>query len=113
MAAVADAAAVAATPGVPEQIPQAAAPAPLPFDINQPPIIEGFTPPPRTREETFKEKFLRKTKENPFVPLGELHKLRSTVWRQGYSLSQSMTSTNSVSSSNIIGTTHCELYESV
>lgn len=43
---------------------------PLPFDFSQPPIIEGFTPQPRFKDETFKEKFLRKTKENPFVPIG-------------------------------------------
>merc|ERR1711915_248930 len=43
---------------------------PIPFDFSQPPIIEGFTPPPRLKEETFQEKFIRKTKENPFVPIG-------------------------------------------
>uniref|UniRef100_A0A8C6TN22 HIG1 hypoxia inducible domain family, member 2A n=1 Tax=Neogobius melanostomus TaxID=47308 RepID=A0A8C6TN22_9GOBI len=43
---------------------------PIPFDFSQPPIIEGFTPPPRIKEEGFQEKFIRKTKENPFVPLG-------------------------------------------
>ncbi|XP_072293911.1 HIG1 domain family member 2A, mitochondrial [Eucyclogobius newberryi] len=42
----------------------------IPFDFSQPPIIEGFTPPPRFKEETFQEKFIRKTKENPFVPIG-------------------------------------------
>lgn len=52
---------------------------PLPFDFSQPPIIEGFTPQPRFKDETFKEKFLRKTKENPFVPIGELHKLPTAV----------------------------------
>lgn len=46
----------------------------IPFDITKPPVIEGFTPLPRHKEEGFKDKFIRKTKENPFVPLGELHK---------------------------------------
>ncbi|XP_066572671.1 HIG1 domain family member 2A, mitochondrial [Amia ocellicauda] len=40
------------------------------FDLSQPPVIEGFTPLPRPREEGFKDKFIRKTKENPFVPIG-------------------------------------------
>lgn len=57
-----------------EQAPKAS-PGPVPFDFSQPPVIEGFNPSPRVKDETFKEKFLRKTKENPFVPIGELHKL--------------------------------------
>ncbi|CAB1337595.1 unnamed protein product [Coregonus sp. 'balchen'] len=40
------------------------------FDISKPPVIEGFTPLSRPREETFQEKFMRKSKENPFVPIG-------------------------------------------
>lgn len=48
--------------------------APIVFDVSQPPVIEGFSPLPRAREESFKDKFIRKTKENPFVPIGELHK---------------------------------------
>ncbi|KAL2077618.1 hypothetical protein ACEWY4_027122 [Coilia grayii] len=44
--------------------------APIPFDISKPPVIEGFAPLPRQKEEGFKDKFIRKTKENPFVPLG-------------------------------------------
>ncbi|KAG9263815.1 HIG1 domain family member 2A, mitochondrial [Astyanax mexicanus] len=40
------------------------------FNPGSPPVIEGFTPLPRQKEESFKEKFLRKTKENPFVPIG-------------------------------------------
>ncbi|XP_073343004.1 HIG1 domain family member 2A, mitochondrial [Pagrus major] len=52
-----------------EQTPKTS-PAPVPFDFSQPPVIEGFDPLPRVKDETFKEKFLRKTKENPFVPLG-------------------------------------------
>ncbi|XP_036933272.1 HIG1 domain family member 2A, mitochondrial [Acanthopagrus latus] len=46
-----------------------ASPEPVPFDF-QPPVIEGFDPSPRVKDETSKEKFLRKTKENPFVPIG-------------------------------------------
>ncbi|XP_076595022.1 HIG1 domain family member 2A, mitochondrial [Chaetodon auriga] len=42
----------------------------VPFDFSQPPVIEGFTPLPKVKDEPFKEKFIRKTKENPFVPLG-------------------------------------------
>ncbi|XP_060757160.1 HIG1 domain family member 2A, mitochondrial [Neoarius graeffei] len=40
------------------------------FDLSAPPVIDGFTPQPRPREEGFKDKFIRKTKENPFVPIG-------------------------------------------
>lgn len=50
----------------------------MPFDFERPPMIEGFSPLPRAKDETFKEKFTRKTKENPFVPIGQLHKLRNT-----------------------------------
>lgn len=46
----------------------------MPFDFSQPPVIEGFNPLPRFSEETFKQKFTRKAKENPFVPIGQLHK---------------------------------------
>ncbi|KAG2456164.1 HIG1 domain family member 2A, mitochondrial [Polypterus senegalus] len=42
----------------------------VPFDLSKTPNIEGFTPHRRTLDEGFKEKFLRKTKENPFVPVG-------------------------------------------
>ncbi|CAL8355861.1 unnamed protein product [Merluccius merluccius] len=42
----------------------------VPFDFSQPPSIEGFTPLAKRKEETFKEKLLRKTQENPFVPIG-------------------------------------------
>lgn len=49
----------------------------VPFNVDRPPIIEGFSPLPRAKDETFKEKFIRKTKENPFVPIGQLHKLRN------------------------------------
>ncbi|XP_041846274.1 HIG1 domain family member 2A, mitochondrial [Melanotaenia boesemani] len=59
-----------ATAAVPEQPPEGPPSGPVPFDISRPPVIEGFSPLPRTREETFKEKFLRKTRENPFVPIG-------------------------------------------
>lgn len=46
------------------------------FDLSEPPVIEGFTPLPRPREESFKDKFIRKTKENPFVPIGELQTMK-------------------------------------
>ncbi|XP_013861567.1 HIG1 domain family member 2A, mitochondrial [Austrofundulus limnaeus] len=42
----------------------------VPFDISQPPVIEGFRPSERPKDEGFKEKFIRKSKENPFVPIG-------------------------------------------
>ncbi|XP_077388882.1 HIG1 domain family member 2A, mitochondrial [Festucalex cinctus] len=42
----------------------------IPFDLSQPPFIEGFSPLPRTKDETFKGRFSRKVKENPFVPIG-------------------------------------------
>ncbi|XP_063045930.1 HIG1 domain family member 2A, mitochondrial [Engraulis encrasicolus] len=61
----------AATPTVAqEQTSKIVSPPPIPFDINKPPVIEGFTPLPRQEQEGFKDKFIRKTKENPFVPLG-------------------------------------------
>ncbi|KAL4648777.1 HIG1 domain family member 2A, mitochondrial [Arapaima gigas] len=49
---------------------KAAPSSPVPFDLSDPPVIEGFRPLARTREEGFGDKFVRKTKENPFVPLG-------------------------------------------
>ncbi|XP_070692668.1 HIG1 domain family member 2A, mitochondrial [Pempheris klunzingeri] len=58
--------AAAPTPAVPKGASDTA----VPFDFSQPPIIEGFEPLPRIKSETFKEKFMRKTKENPFVPIG-------------------------------------------
>lgn len=42
------------------------------MDPSQPPVIEGFTPSVYSSTETFKEKFLRKTRENPMVPIGKL-----------------------------------------
>lgn len=62
------------SPVTPEQTAKVSPTATVPFDFSQPPVIEGFTPLPKIREETFKEKFIRKTKENPFVPIGQLHK---------------------------------------
>ncbi|CAJ1058136.1 HIG1 domain family member 2A%2C mitochondrial [Xyrichtys novacula] len=62
--------AAATTPADPERRPQTSATGPVPFDFSQPPIIEGFSPLPKIKDETFKEKFMRKTKENPFVPIG-------------------------------------------
>ncbi|XP_059846222.1 HIG1 domain family member 2A, mitochondrial [Hypanus sabinus] len=43
-----------------------------PLDLTKPPAIEGFTPLPKPHEEGFADKFIRKTKENPFVPIGML-----------------------------------------
>lgn len=63
-----------ATTPVGQDQPNKTASPPVVFDLSQPPVIEGFTPLPRAREENFKDKFIRKTKENPFVPIGELHK---------------------------------------
>ncbi|CAH2277409.1 HIG1 domain family member 2A, mitochondrial [Pelobates cultripes] len=37
---------------------------------SNPPMIDGFTPSSPTLKEGFKGKFVRKVKENPFVPLG-------------------------------------------
>lgn len=62
-----------------EQTAEMSASGPVPFDFSQPPMIEGFSPLPRVKEETFKEKFIRKTKENPFVPIGQLHKRDNTA----------------------------------
>ncbi|XP_019511111.1 PREDICTED: HIG1 domain family member 2A, mitochondrial [Hipposideros armiger] len=42
----------------------------VPIDTSQPPVIEGFSPSVYSSAETFKEKFLRKTRENPMVPIG-------------------------------------------
>lgn len=57
-----------------EQTPAAetAPPVAAAFDLSDPPVIDGFAPRSRPREEGFKDKFIRKTKENPFVPIGEL-----------------------------------------
>lgn len=42
------------------------------FDPATPPVIEGFTPSPqRLRDESVKDKFQRKIRENPVVPIGE------------------------------------------
>lgn len=46
--------------------------APPPFDPYRPPVIEGFTPTSHRGEaERFQSKFMRKFRQNPFVPLGE------------------------------------------
>ncbi|KAF6081390.1 HIG1 hypoxia inducible domain family member 2A [Phyllostomus discolor] len=42
----------------------------VPFEPSQPPVIEGFSPSVYSNQETFKEKFFRKTRENPMVPIG-------------------------------------------
>ena len=70
--------AAATTPADPKQTPKTPPSAAVPFDFSQPPIIEGFNPSPRFKDETLSEKFKRKTKENPFVPIGELHKPASS-----------------------------------
>lgn len=68
--------ATAATPAVPEQqTPKIPPPGPM----TGPPIIDGFDALQRNHDETFKEKLTRKTKENPFVPIGELHKPQGSV----------------------------------
>ncbi|KAL6117858.1 higd2a [Pungitius sinensis] len=61
---------MAGTPAASEQAPKSSPPAFVPFDFSEPPLIEGFIPTPRAKDDTFKEKFIRKTKENPFVPIG-------------------------------------------
>lgn len=80
--------AAATTPAVPEQTPKTSPPGPVSFDFSQPPIIEGFNPLPRVKDEGFKEKLLRKTKENPFVPIGELYKRGNTEERSYTSAAQ-------------------------
>ncbi|XP_055451749.1 HIG1 domain family member 2A, mitochondrial [Psammomys obesus] len=51
-----------------------AAPRPVspeaPFNPSQAPVIEGFSPTVYSNPEGFKEKFIRKTRENPMVPIG-------------------------------------------
>lgn len=37
----------------------------------EPPVIDGFTPSARMQKEGFRGKFVRKVKENPFVPIGK------------------------------------------
>ncbi|KAM7323120.1 hypothetical protein ACRRTK_017226 [Alexandromys fortis] len=41
-----------------------------PFDPSQAPVIEGFSRTVYSNPESFKEKFIRKTRENPMVPIG-------------------------------------------
>ncbi|XP_053145824.1 HIG1 domain family member 2A, mitochondrial [Hemicordylus capensis] len=44
---------------------------PPPFDPSRPPLIEGFTPTSfQYSEEGIGDKFLRKSRENPLVPIG-------------------------------------------
>ncbi|KAL6033736.1 hypothetical protein STEG23_037331 [Scotinomys teguina] len=51
-----------------------AAPGPVnpegPFDPSKTPVIEGFSPTVYSNTESFKEKFIRKTRESPMVPIG-------------------------------------------
>ncbi|KAL4683657.1 hypothetical protein H8959_021351 [Pygathrix nigripes] len=42
----------------------------VPFEPSKPPVIEGLSPTVYGNPESFKEKFLRKTRENPVVPIG-------------------------------------------
>ncbi|XP_057706092.1 HIG1 domain family member 2A, mitochondrial [Corythoichthys intestinalis] len=64
--------AASATPAVAEQTstPAASGRGSIPFEFSQPPVIEGFSPSTSAKDETFKEKFMRKAKDNPFVPIG-------------------------------------------
>ncbi|XP_051932857.1 HIG1 domain family member 2A, mitochondrial [Hippocampus zosterae] len=64
--------AASSNPAVVDQIPTTAASGreSIPFDPSKPPVIEGFSPLRVVKDETFKEKLLRKTKDNPFVPIG-------------------------------------------
>ncbi|XP_029917213.1 HIG1 domain family member 2A, mitochondrial [Myripristis murdjan] len=62
--------AAATPPAMSEETANTPPPGAVPFDFSQPPVIEGFSPLPKLKEETFQEKFIRKTKENPFVPIG-------------------------------------------
>ncbi|KAI9539162.1 hypothetical protein NQZ68_009239 [Dissostichus eleginoides] len=55
---------------VPEKSPKSSPPEFVPFDFSKPPLIDGFNPLGKLKDETLKEKLLRKTKENPFVPIG-------------------------------------------
>ncbi|KAB0395723.1 hypothetical protein E2I00_006815, partial [Balaenoptera physalus] len=50
-----------------------------PFEPSQPPVIEGFNPSVYSTSESFKEKFLRKTRENPMVPIGKQAGAKGTV----------------------------------
>lgn len=70
--------AASSSPAAPEQNGETSLSSSVPFDFDRPPIIEGFSRLPRVKDETFKEKFIRKTKENPFVPIGQKYKLRNT-----------------------------------
>ncbi|KAB5554231.1 hypothetical protein PHYPO_G00047960 [Pangasianodon hypophthalmus] len=62
--------AAASTPVEQASVAETAPPIAAAFDLSDPPVIDGFTPLSRPREEAFKDKFIRKTKENPFVPIG-------------------------------------------
>nr|XP_055238219.1 HIG1 domain family member 2A, mitochondrial [Gorilla gorilla gorilla] len=42
----------------------------VPFEPSKPPVIEGLSPTVYRNPESFKEKFLHKTHENPVVPIG-------------------------------------------
>ncbi|XP_033094928.1 HIG1 domain family member 2A, mitochondrial-like [Trachypithecus francoisi] len=42
----------------------------VPFEPSKPVVIEGLSPTVYRNPESFKEKFLHKTHENPMVPIG-------------------------------------------
>ncbi|KFO34103.1 HIG1 domain family member 2A, mitochondrial [Fukomys damarensis] len=42
----------------------------VPFEPSHPPVTEGFNPTVYSNAEGFREKFLRKIRENPVVPIG-------------------------------------------
>ena len=54
-----------------------------PFEPSQPPVIEGFSPSVYSTSEGFKEKFIRKTRENPLVPIGKRVGAVGTVNQEG------------------------------
>ncbi|XP_034037347.1 HIG1 domain family member 2A, mitochondrial [Thalassophryne amazonica] len=69
-----------AVPSVSESNSQSQPAATIPFDFSRPPVIAGFSPSTEIKRETFQEKFIRKTKENPFVPIGCLGTLAALTF---------------------------------
>ncbi|KAG7267471.1 hypothetical protein CRUP_007961 [Coryphaenoides rupestris] len=82
--------AAASTPSVATNAPLIQQPASMPYDITQPPVIEGFTPTSRRDDETFKERFMVKFKQNPFVPIGNTRDsqwlMRGRIFAQGFTV---------------------------
>ncbi|XP_068596660.1 HIG1 domain family member 2A, mitochondrial [Brachionichthys hirsutus] len=62
--------AASVAPAAPDRTSQTASPTQGAFNLSEPPVIDGFTASSKITNETSKEKFMRKTKENPFVPIG-------------------------------------------